>query len=483
MKSFCQFILKVLCLVLVGCSSTPDPRFHTDPTAVWFQSKAIRLTDLSGEPFHHLLFDPAASLDLKTGRVNFLPLGLAESEKVLEVDVLSGQRYFAYLNCPQNDVWRERSGVYGRPDYTLGVIPRHFDQLNQPQRIIVFGGTKRFDLKAPRVYQVRILGGFVEELCASGRCAGPKDWIGRMVLVAVDETDSSYGSIREFSQLRDKLDWPRVRAQLENLPGRNREADKVHPAIRVGNLLSTRETLEFLKKHTIAFSAKELASMQKSCGHLYQIMWDNVGKMTPLDRPARSRKEVTERAKFYESLKGKGKAAYFGERLSRAIEKYGTELATCARFVYAGDPNGAGERYVFQAWVNLFISLHKEGWFYNCQNQTWSTTNRGGEGLAEMKKYIAACTARDFDKAMENLPPFLKSLRDHGQRWRFVAWDEHTHGTHSKLQNWVRVPEKEFACSDDMNAKIRATWNEKAEGMEWVPRHSKGSRFDSEYIY
>lgn len=489
MRSFCQFILGILLLALAGCSwfqSKPgfDPRTSSVIEPVWFKSSSIRLANLQGEPVPHLFYDPAASLNPKTGRVNFLPLIAAGDERAYELDVLSGQRFFSHFQCSQKDVWKERGSISSRADYTLGVIPRHFDQLNQPQRVIVFGKGKRYNLMEPVVYQVRVLGGYVEEMCPYGRCAGPKDWVGRLVLVAVDETDSRYEDVIDFAQLLKVVNWQEVRGQLENLSGRNLMVDTEYPAIRVGNLLSTRETMAFFAKHSVSLSPKELVSMQKSCSNLYQIFWEQAGVTTLLDLPAKTKEDVTKRAKFYEELKKKGKPAYFGQRLGVLLKKYTDELSTCSRLVFAGDPNLQRERFQFQAWVNHFVRLHKEGWEYDCRTQTWSASNQGAEAMATLREVAEQCSARDYDKAMENLPPLMKNLRLFGERWRFIGWDEHPHGTHSKIQGWVRVPERTFSCgSDDMNVKIREAWREKPEGMDWAVRHVERGLKDSDYIY
>jgi hypothetical protein len=489
MRSFCQFILGVLFLSLAGCSwfsAKPDfdPRTSYVVEPVWFKNKSIRLANLQGDPLPHLFYDPAATFNLVTGRVNFLPLVLAGDESAYDLDVLSGQRFFSHFQCSQSDVWKERGGISSRATYTLGVIPRHFDQLNQPQRVIVFGGRKRFDVHSPIVYQVRVLGGFVEELCPAGRCSGPKDWVGRMVFVAVDEADAGFADVSDFAKLLKKIDWQEIRGQLENIPGRNSLIGTEYPAIRVGNLLNTREILDFFKKYSISLSTKELASMQTSCANLYDIFWQRAGVENMLDKPALSNEEVRKRAKFYDDLKKKGQPAYFGQRLGVLFKKYGDELSTCARLVYAGDPNLLRERFVFQAWVNIFTRLHKEGWEYDCRAKAWSVSNQGAEAMRSLRTLSEQCTARDFDLAMDTLPAQLKNARLSGERWRFIGWDEHPHGTHSKVLNWVRVPERIFACgSDERNVKIRESWSERPDGMDWKKRHTDRGLKDSDYIY
>jgi hypothetical protein len=179
-----------------------------------------------------------------------------------------------------------------------------------------------------------------------------------------------------------------------------------------------------------------------------------------------------------------GKPTFFSQRLGHFIEKFGDELATCGRLVYSGNPSLSAERFKFVNYVLMYVRLHKEGWEYSCRNKSWSLSNYGAQAMRTMKKYTITCNAGEIDMAMNTIPWFLKTLREgNGERWRFIGWDEHAHGTHAKIEGWVKVPERKFACDEDLNTKVREKWRELPEGMEWTRRHVEKNLKDADYIY
>lgn len=491
MKSFCQFILAILLLTTAGCGSWFGKKEFEDELLLqrleptWYNmSPQVRLANWQGEVQPHLFFDGRAEFNPALSHVNFIPLALAGDDRALELDVVSGQRFFHYFQCEQSDVWKENRSFDGKPLFTTGVIPRHFDQLNQPQKIIVFGGADRFSLTEPMSYRARIIGAMVEQVCPIGKCAGPKDWFLRMVLVGIDERDRKFGSVRTIQELQKKVDWQEVKAQMENLPGRNVFAEKDYPAIRVGTLLTNKEATDFMVRRSVQLKTKELVKVQRSCGKLYEKLWTDVGAETILDKSATTKAEIKAHADLVKKLKAQGKPTYFPQRLGHFIEKFGDELATCGRLVYPGNPALSAERFKFVSYVLMFVRLHKEGWEFSCRNKAWSLSNYGAEAMQTMKKYTITCNAREIDMAMKSIPPFLKTLRSgNGDRWRFIGWDEHAHGTHAKIEGWVKVPDRKFACDADLNAKVREKWRELPEGMEWTKRHVEKTFKDADYIY
>ena len=449
---------------------------------VWFTLPHVRLTDLQGEPLPHLFYDPPANFNMAAGHVSFLPIALAGEERAFELDPVSGQRFFSHYQCDQQDIWNERGSVSGKPLYTVGVVPRHFDQLNLPQRIVVFGGSD-YHMDEPVLYRARIVGAFVEQTCGEGRCLGPKDWVGRLVLLGVHEADPKYGKLKDIAGLQEAINWAKVKGQLENLPGYNASPERPYAAIKIGNILKAKDALAFMQQRAISLTSKELATTQESCVRLYDKFWEKAGKPTELDRPAKSAEEVKRMALLVQELKKANQPAYFGQRLGTMLEKYGEELATCSRLVYPGDPNGAPERYNFLSWVTFYARLHKEGWSYDCNAKSWSPDNKGALAMSEMKKWAVTCSARDYDLAMEGIPALLKALRTRGQRWRYIGWDEHSHGTHAKIHGWVKLPERVLACPGDINGKIRLSWQVEPEAGAWQRRHVEKSLKEADYIY
>ena len=94
------------------------------------------------------------------------------------------------------------------------------------------------------------------------------------------------------------------------------------------------------------------------------------------------------------------------------------------------------------------------------------------------------CSNKIIDQAIDEIPLLLKTIRTaRGEHWRYVGWDEEAQGAHSKIFGWVKVPDRYFACSNDLNEKIRGTWKQKSEVQNWKRRHNIKNLTEADYIY
>jgi hypothetical protein len=488
MKSFCQITSVTLLLALAGCAVErhvlPDgDAIMNQPKPAWFSTrKSIRLAGLSGEPQPHLFYDADPEWALNAREINFLPTSVAGHSPSYALDVLSGQRHFSHFTCAQPDVNGQRS-VPSVPSFTRGVIPRTLDQTNNPQEILVFGDAGRFSTNAVAPMRVRVVGGLVLKECPVGACTGPRDWIGRLLLLAVDPLDARLGKVTDLPGLLDSVSWEDVRAQLENHAGRNRIGDQNHPAVRASAPVGVDEVVKHFTTHAVRFSADELNRLQKSCAKLYARLWRDVGVPRTADAPATDAAAVSARSKLLADARAKGVPVLFHERLARFLAQDATELATCGRLVYPGDPNGRAERFWFTSWLTTFVRLHREGHVFDCRSGEWAQAPSATEALAGLKKFT--CTGAKMDKAIRTLSTYLRGLEVwRGERWRFVTWDDGAQGSHAKLYSWVRVPARAFACEADPNARVRTGWTDGPEAHTWSERaeDAKG-RGDGAVIY
>lgn len=484
MKSLRQIVIHCFTplLLLAGCASGPK---GTPVKPGWFNMrKSIRLETSSGVTQPHLFYDPTPDLESTSGQVNFLPLALAHSDRAYGFDHLSGQRFFSHFWCRQEDAWKKRGSTPRTPSFTRGIVPRQFDQLHGPQRIIVFGDASRYDMKKAEVYPVRIVGGVVEQVCKSGRCSGRDEWFGRLVLVAVNPFDRSFRDVLTIRDLQDEINWREVQNQLENHEGHNTAFGQIVPAIKVGNLLESKEVQDYRKEHSVRLTATELTDLNRQCGLLYQRLWKDVGKFTTADANL-SADDIRKRVQLREDLRKQGKAATFHQLLSGFFAKEGDALATCARLVFPGNPTGNYQRFWFISWVTQYVRMHKDGWRYNCSSDAWLAENEGKSAMEYLREGTGRCSDRGFDLAMNTLPNFLKQNRSNsGDRWAFLEWDNSRYGTHSKIYSWITVPERSMSCPDTLTEAARARWGEKPEGETWPQRagRRRGLR-ESDYIF
>ena len=487
MKSFCQFILLsfVTSVLLTACSTYPD-KYVYKAQPQWFSlRKSIGLSRWDGVLEPHLFYDTIPGLDPALSHVNFLPLSLANEEKAYGFDVLSGQRFFSHFFCGQKDAWKKRGTTPRTPTFSRGIVPRHFDQLHEPQQIIVFGQTRRFKLNKPEVYRVRVVGGVVEQLCKAGRCTGPGEWISRLVLVAVNEYDRDFKDIKNIRELREEISWRDVQNELENHEGHNYYGGLGEvPAIKVGNLLENREVMEYMLDRSVILNSKELSDLNHQCGRLYWRLWRDVGRFTTADSYLQRKEDIRAKLALREKLRKANKRASFHGLLSGFFEREGDQLATCARMVYPADSGKDFERFWFTSWVAQFVRLHKEGWVFACGSQTWESENQGDKAMQYLKTRSGSCSDRAFDRAMETMPAFLRNQREKsGDLWGFIEWDNGIYGTHNKLYSWVKVPNRRMTCPDTENEKWRGRWQEGPDNLSWLRRYRRSNSDKNEYIY
>lgn len=487
MKSLCQFIAAIFLINLSGCgwlsrSDHDVSELLTRVESSWYSiDPKIKIAKWGGDVQPHLFYDPQAGFSAKNPVVNYIPLVVPNDERAFGIDVLSGQRFFSHLNCAQNDVWKERSSISALPQYVRGFVPRTFDQINEPLQVIVLG-TKNVSLQTQRFYQARIVSSYVEQICPFGKCTLPSDWLNRIVLVAVDLERQDLVGVTDLEKLQELINWKDVRAQLENHFGRNKSSEEEFPAIRVGQLLPLQEGMNYLINRSIKLTNVELVKLYRSCLNLYDKLWDNVGQKTLLDKKARSSQEIKEFQRIVETLRKQNKPVFFNERLGSFLKEFGSEMATCSRLVYPGNFNAAPDRFHFISWIGLLTRLHKEGWEFDCRRGHWNMENIGSRAIKNLQRFN--CTNKHIDQAIEEIPFLLKTARaSKGEHWRYVGWDEQAHGSHAKIFGWVKVPDRHFACANDLNAKIRGEWKQKAEGLSWKKRHSVKNLNEADYIY
>ena len=438
----------------------------------WFQiNQEHALQDQLGRPQPHHFFDLNPDLGKTDILINAVILTPEGSVHGYHLDLSSGQRYYAQSFCSQRDIWGQYSGTIGRPTYSIGVIPRMLDQLGDPQKVIIFGGTSKFQkLTDTHEHRIKLVGALIEETCPVGNCLGRDNWISRMVFVAVDPADSKYKEVSNISELQRIVNWPEAKAVLENLDGRNGGGRTSYPVTRVGKLILLKDAIDFYRKRSIFLSIEETKKISKGCHSLYHKLWTDVGDEHPEDRPARNVEELNTKLKLIENLKLKRKPVGIANRFKTFIKKYYSDFNTCQKFVYAGNVNFNKEEFWFLNYVGIFLRLHNEGHFFDCKRHTWQKNVEDSEGnrVYDIKIGISDCKERDFDFAMEYLPNYLKSLTtSEASFYKFVDYDNHPFGTHQKLYSWVKVSSRKFDCKTDPNEQTKKNLKAFPDDVSW----------------
>lgn len=492
----CQLKSQLLVAILLVSLSACTWRKGTGPNAdefvssfsnKWFSANSDHsLVDSKGVPVSHVLFDTTPEFNEKSQTVNVIITTPKDSEHAYSVDTNSGQVHYSHSFCKQKDVWSLYSGSINRPNFSIGYIPRVLDQLGGPQKIIIWSNRVGYgESRDQNYFKVKIIGAYVEQICPEGNCLGKSNWLSRLVFVAVDTEDNTVSNLQITSDFKKIVNWEEAKAQLENVDGRNFIGENTYPYIRVGQLIAFKDAFEYFKKRSIFLVDKELKKIQKGCHALYNSLWEEVGKLQPEDRPARTKAELNAKIKLRQELKKKKLPVGFAARLHLYTQKFYNEVSTCEKFVYHGNLNKNPEAFWFLSYMGIFYRLHREGYYYNCEQKTWQRNilDRDGRPVHNIKRDIAKCTDRDIDRAMEYLPNFLSGLKGEKEYFKFIDYDQHTFGTHKKMYAWVKMKNRKLDCSNDPNEEIQKETKAFPEDAAWKPRYIKDLADEMKIIY
>lgn len=393
--------------------------------AKWFTGeKRFRLEDINGQPMAHMFYDANPNINKNNNKVGFVvttPKGYPTEQAI---DLSSGQLYLARKYCSQSDAWGKYNGRVEFPPFASGIVPRTLDQLNLPQKIIVFGEEGRYQehFKHNR-YEGRVVGGFVEQVCPKRGCVGKGSWLSRFVLIGVQPDSKTFKNVRSVHELKSLVDWPLVEAFIGSGGGRNIVGGKLYPAYRMGAVVEAAQAMAFLERNSKTFKHGELTKMRSGCHKLYDHIWNDFQKEDKLG---------------------------FDKKFKKNLIEYGDRFNTCAKYVYPSSINFEAKRHWFFAYLSGYMKLNELGFYYSCDAKSWIPTPyiQGGDWSVKLKERFRFCPDGSVDKAMKRMPRFLEILKNRGfSSHRYIDYDNSSWGTHSKIYSWVPHDNKVLECS------------------------------------
>lgn len=449
-------LIALLLLAISGCAKHQVNRekamrdIMSEIPAKWMAvSSTHSLRDKEGKPEPHLFFDLDPEINRGDNKLKVVITTPKNSPYAYRVDMKSGQRYYHHSYCSQKDVWVKRNGVYDRPSFSTGYLPRVLDQLGEPQKVIVLSNDIEgiFDIDR-KFFDVRLIGGYIEKYCKYGDCVFRGNWISRLVLVALDPNDIKNKSVKDITSFNKVYNWPQIQAELENIDGQNFVASEGFPINQVGGLISGSDALLYLKKYSKIFTQSEMLKISKTCHQVYNISWKDVGESNDSEKK-------------------------FSQRFAQFTKKYFKEAVICDKFVYHGNLNENPEKFWFLSYLMMFYRLHNEGHYFDCKNKSWNKNVLDPEGRPSYNliRSIDSCDDKAINLAMTYFPNYLSGQRNIMQNYyRFIDYDNHYFGTHRKLYTWSPVSPKKFDCSVDPNSEIRKELRIIPEDIEWRQR-------------
>lgn len=427
----------------------------------WFEvDDRFKLTSSMGEKPAHLFYDVQPDLNAENYKLNFVITTPEGSDKLYNIDMLSGQHYVDKILCEQKDIFGKWDDSIYKPPFTSGIVPRMLDQLGTPQKIIVFGDGEYFSKHyQDNFFDARVIGGYIEKVCQIGTCPKLTDYNSRIVVVAVQSGSDDYKEVRGIEDLRTKVNWPEVKAFIENGFGKNYVAGKFYPSYRMGPELSALQTVSSLKSRSILLTNKRLNQIRSSCYKLYDYVWEAVAKPSDVEKKLAAAKSLKERRDI---IRGSNKESrrFFYERFKNAFVKFGDEYNVCSKFVYPTNIFTNPERHWFMAHYAAVHLLNDLGYSFDCNRSLWVKNPILTDGTKAIKrnKEFAKCNARQVDLAFEQSINYLNNLRfKNYPTYRYIDYDRGSIGTHNKLYSWVYQENKKLQCygkQEDLVEKV-----------------------------
>lgn len=486
-------------LLLVSCSGTKRNKATTVGDALvfgtkdyaeafvsqirprWFKTaERFKLLDSKNQIMPHRFFDVAPGIDLKKKTANIIITTPQESLYGHELDIASGQLYVDRKFCDQEDKQQKYEGSITTPPFSIGILPRVLDQLNLPQKVIVFGGKDYFKkYYMTHFFDVRIVGAYIEQTCPYGACLRKKEWNSKLVLVAVQNGHKKYKNVKDLNDLKEIENWPYVKAFIENGYGANKVADKYYSSFKMGAEVTSGQALNYMKDNSTIFTIKRLGQMRLSCYKLYDYLWEDMSYISTDEIVAKSKKEIREKAlQLSSSFKGKTKRVKpFYRRLIKNFKKYHTQYMTCSKYIYPTNINDSPQRNWFFAFYTAFHDLHDLGYIYECKGKKWEVNPYIAKNTraVSMKDQLQNCSARDIDLSMETAVTTLETIRKRERKsYRYIDYDRGIIGTHFKLYSWVPVAGKSYSCSSKEDREFIVNRASFPQDIHWTKRGKQG---------
>jgi hypothetical protein len=369
--------------------------------------------------------------------INYFVSTPAESKFLYGFDLYSGKLYREREFCAQDDVWKNYNGDLVTPNFTLGIVPRVYDQYKKPMRIMVISNQEfiePFKEDPIRFDNARVVGSVVVDHCENYPCDLPERWKSSQVLVGVSTRDEQYNAIDNFSELKNKIDWGYARGILTNMYGNHKLGGRIYPAYRISRELNLNDSLAYFNKTSSKITTENLVKLNEfrvGCMKLYDSVWDESEKMRTLTY-------------------GQGDA--FLKYFKEFYAKNSNEFYQCTSLVRPANIVEDARRLWFFSYLQAFTLLEKNGFYYDCFQNAWTYNARVDEThyYVDQNKELARCRAKKFETAFDQAINGMSLMRNSiNRQFRFIEYDTVRGGSHQQIYGWVTQSAHNYACKYD----------------------------------
>lgn len=353
-----------------------------------------------------------------------------------DIDLYSGQLVRSREFCPQKDVWEFYNGNINKPNFTQGFAPRVFDENNRPMRVVILTDKEAlpvFKLQPSSYNDARIVGSVIIEQCETFPCGLRSKWKASQVLVGMSSNDPKSSTIEVFNDLKKSVDWDYTRAILVNMNGHHKVGDKTYPSYRISKELSLKDTWEYFEKNSKIYNNEKMSEMVKwrdGCLKMYDSLWEKAEKIRTLPRG-----QTDEFLKLFKEFYTLDSENFYACQ----------ELARPATIIENH------RRLWFFAYIQAFVLLEKNGFYFSCQDKAWAYNPKIDETryFNNQVTELNRCRARDFEKAFDQAINGMSLMRNQTSRqFRFVEYDNMRGGSHQKIYGWIKNHAQNYSCQN-----------------------------------
>lgn len=505
LKRISKFIL--ITLLLFSCAKQSKNYGVKVEERAWFntQKDFSYRNELGDIPFHPFYDALPKNKNYEANEFNAIIMTRRGSAFQYEFDLVSGAAYLERKVCEHKDAWARYSSNLDTIPFNVGFIPRTLDQMAEAQKVYIFGEAPSGEVGDQLVYPVRLIGGVVEQFCDNFPCSVRDEWQSRLVYLATFIGDQEYAKVNDLDSLKKHVNWPLVKAAIENYQGANSNEGKVLPAYRLLNEVGLANVLEFSASNGHSFSYKSAKSLQSSCQALYDYVWDNVSNFLPEAKNSKKKDLVNEDSSKYEidvpvTSKLQGNVLNFEQKVKPAQAKlkkkkefksfhsffqhfyanYRSKYLTCEKFIQSTSITEDFERHWFFAYLLNYFHLEDLGFVYSCNKEAWleNPVLQSGKRIYDNFSEVKKCSTKSLDQAMVSSITLMTSRQRSGRPYyKYIEYDSGVGHTRQKLYRWIFKTGKKLSCENSTPERIFP------EDVNWRAFHYKKKLEEQVDIY
>lgn len=432
--------LLLVCLFFIACAEVPsnkkNQKLEGIPIVGKWNDLPLRFTHK--EANDQLVINPFFDVEpmISNFKINYFLTNKEKSRYNYKIDLYSGKLIRAREYCAQKDIWNSYDGELLRPNFSQGIVPKIYNELKRPMRIIIFSSdTKNIDFKnnPTSFYRANILGSVIIEQCLNYPCDQKERWRAEQILIGVNEADELFFKLLNFTELKEKIDWNYSRAMLVNMFGSHKIGIKNAPAYRIAQEFDKEKSLAYLKKKSFIGNTEyfnQLSERRKKCFNFYDSIWDESEKLRRLE---------------------KGQAGAFLEYFKKSLFENKTQFTQCSELFRPANIEENPRRFWFFTHLQGFFLLERNEFYYNCRTGSWNRRNEKGD---IQKKELEKCTGKNFENAFDQLINGMTLMKNEKKyHFRFIEYDSRPGGSHQKIYAWVKQTDFDHACFEEKSIK------------------------------